>query len=70
MTKKMKKINITLLTLTLIAAFAIYLSGCSKGNTDEMGIGPIKEEVKLAPIDKNLVVKGEANIFCKMLCMP
>jgi mono/diheme cytochrome c family protein len=57
--------KITLITLTLIATFAIYLTGCGKGNTDEIGIGPIKEEVKLAPIDKNLVVKGEQTFTTK-----
>jgi cytochrome c len=61
----MRKIKIILIALPLAAIFAIYLSGCGKGNTDEMGIGPIKEEVKLAPIDKNLVVKGEQTFTTK-----
>jgi len=55
----MKNVKISILTISLVALFTIYISGCGK-NTDEMGIGPIKSEVKLGPVDKTLAVKGES----------
>lgn len=51
----------TVFTLVLFAAF---VSGC--GKSEEMGIGPIKEEVKLpAAIDKALVDKGRSTFDTK-----
>lgn len=42
----------------LIAVVVItLLSGCGKG--EEFGIGPVKEEMKLAPVDAALYTKGE-----------
>jgi mono/diheme cytochrome c family protein len=43
--------------------FTIYLGGCSS-NTDELGVGPIKE-VNLSAVDKNLVTKGEQTFTAK-----
>jgi len=54
----MKNLIKGLTIITAAALFVIYISGCGS-NTDEIGIGPIKSEVKLGPIDKNLAVKGE-----------
>jgi len=55
----MKNLKISIFTISMVALFAIYVSGCGKSNTDELGIGPIKSEVKLGPVDKTLAVKGE-----------
>jgi mono/diheme cytochrome c family protein len=55
----MKNLKISIFTISMVALFAIYVSGCGK-NTDELGIGPIKSEVKLGPVDKTLAVKGES----------
>jgi cytochrome c2 len=53
---KNQTIKIAAVLFTLL--FAFYISGCGKG--EEMGIGPIKNEVKLpATIDKALVEKGQ-----------
>lgn len=42
----------------MLTVFALFISGCGKG--EEMGIGPVKDEVKLpATIDKALVDKGQ-----------
>lgn len=54
----MKNFKITIFTISLVALFSIYISGCGS-NTDEIGIGPVKSEVKLGPVDKTLAVKGE-----------
>jgi mono/diheme cytochrome c family protein len=54
----MKKFKLSSITILLSAIFTIYISGCG-ANTDEIGIGPIKSEVKLGPVDKTLAVKGE-----------
>jgi cytochrome c551/c552 len=35
----------------------IILNGCGKG--EEYGVGPVKEEIKLTPVDANLYSKGE-----------
>lgn len=61
----MKKTKITVLAISTIVLSIVFLTGCGKGNTDEMGIGPIKQEVKLGPVDKNLVVKGEQTFTTK-----
>jgi len=52
----------TTLILPLIIA-SLMFSGCSKQN-DELGIGPVKE-VKLGPIDKQLVDKGQQTFTTK-----
>ncbi|HMQ79804.1 MAG TPA: cytochrome c [Ignavibacteria bacterium] len=49
-----KSISAVILTLT-IGVF--ILNGC--GKTEEFGVGPVKEELKLAPVDANLYTKGE-----------
>ncbi len=61
---KMRKLKISIITLAAAALFSIYITGCGT-NTDELGIGPIKSEVKLGPIDKTLVVKGEQTFNTK-----
>jgi mono/diheme cytochrome c family protein len=52
----------TMLILPLIIASFLF-PGCSKQN-DELGIGPVKE-VKLGPIDKQLVDKGQQTFTTK-----
>lgn len=47
--------NITLI-LSMLAFVAISYTGCKK---TDYGIGPVQEEMKLAAIDNNLVVKGK-----------
>ena len=59
--QKMKSMNnrlksITVLILTLMSSVLI-LNGCGKG--EEFGVGPVKEEMKLAPVDAALYTKGE-----------
>jgi mono/diheme cytochrome c family protein len=49
------KTSTMLIPLLIIASF--LLSGCSSKN-EELGVGPVKE-VKLGPIDKQLVDKGQ-----------
>jgi len=60
---KGKKEMISTIRVLLVSSaffmFVLFIFGCGKKNTDEMGIGPIKEEIKLGPIDKNLSTKGE-----------
>ncbi|HAX48458.1 MAG TPA: cytochrome C, partial [Bacteroidetes bacterium] len=51
---RIKRISVVMLTLT-IAVFA--LAGC--GKSEEFGVGPVKEEIKLAPVDAALYTKGE-----------
>lgn len=51
---KTKYISAMILTLT-IAVF--IMNGC--GKNEEFGVGPVKEEMKLAPVDANLYAKGE-----------
>lgn len=46
----------TFVITVVLTAVSFYLTGCSS-NTDELGIGPVKE-VKIGAIDKNLVDKG------------
>lgn len=48
--------SITVLILTLMSSVLI-LNGCGKG--EEFGVGPVKEEMKLAPVDAALYTKGE-----------
>lgn len=50
-----KIISISVLCLTL-AITVIAFNGCKN---DEFGIGPVKEEMKLAPVDAALYAKGE-----------
>lgn len=59
------KTKITLIcTIFTVVLFAAFISGCGKG--EEMGIGPVKEEVKLpATIDKSLVDKGHSTFDTK-----
>lgn len=49
------KIIIPLLIIGFVSASLI--NGCGKG--EEFGIGPVKEEMKLTPVDANLYAKGE-----------
>lgn len=62
---EINKTKIKLAMLPIIVLLVIFISGCGKGNTDEMGIGPIKSEIKMGPIDKNLVAKGEQTFTTK-----
>ena len=55
MNKKNNK-NVIAGFVAVIILISLYLAGC--GNS-EFGIGPVKEEMKLAPIDNNLVTKGK-----------
>jgi len=55
MFNKLIKKSIVILQVLLITA--VYFIGCSSQD-EELGIGPVKE-VKLGPIDKNLVEKGK-----------
>src|SRR5690242_15790794 len=50
---KIKYLSAVVLTL-MMAVFT--LTGCKN---EEFGIGPVKEEMKLAPVDANLYSKGE-----------
>ncbi len=50
---KIKYLSAVVLTL-MMAVFT--LNGCKN---EEFGIGPVKEEMKLAPVDANLYSKGE-----------
>jgi len=52
---KKKNKSIPALVLTLVIFLAAF-SGCKN---EEYGIGPIKEEMKLAPVDAALYTKGE-----------
>lgn len=52
---KKKSISISVLILTL-AISVLTLNGCKN---EEFGVGPVKEELKLAPVDANLYTKGE-----------
>ena len=55
---------IKLVSVLSVLIFTLYISGCGKG--EEMGIGPIKEEVKLAAnLDKSLVDKGQLTFNTK-----
>lgn len=49
-----KKLLAGIVISFLLACF--YAEGC--GNS-EFGIGPVKDELKLAPVDNNLVTKGK-----------
>lgn len=51
-----KGLSVTLIFITLIYFFT-FTSGC--GSKSELGIGPIKEEMKLEPINDQLVSKGK-----------
>lgn len=55
----MKNIKIkSLITAALTIMLAVFvLNGC--GEKEEYGIGPVKEEMKLAPVDAALYTKGE-----------
>lgn len=50
--------------LTLMAA-VILLNGC--GKKEEYGIGPVKEEMKLSPVDAALYAKGETILNTKCI---
>ena len=60
-------INKILKTITIVVPLIIIasflLSGCGSKN-EELGIGPVKE-VKLGPIDKQLVDKGQQTFTTK-----
>ncbi len=49
-----KSISVIVLTLTI---FILAVNGC--GKSEEFGVGPVKEEMKLAPVDAALYTKGE-----------
>lgn len=53
---KLRIKSITLIVLTL-AISVLVLNGC--GKSEEFGVGPVKEEMKLAPVDAALYTKGE-----------
>lgn len=53
---KLRIKNITVIVLTL-AISILVLNGC--GKSEEFGVGPVKEEMKLAPVDAALYTKGE-----------
>jgi mono/diheme cytochrome c family protein len=58
--KIMKLYKIRTTIAVLFSAFmiiAVTAGGCGKG--EEFGIGPVKEEMKLTPVDANLYTKGE-----------
>lgn len=57
---KMKSISAIVLTFTMAV---LLLNGCKN---EEFGIGPVKEEMKLTPVDANLYTKGEQifNVKC------
>jgi len=62
----MKNNNAISLSLIVMFVFAsaIYFPGC--GKREEMGIGPIKEEVKLPPnVDMTLAIKGKQTFISK-----
>ena len=50
---KIKSISVIILTFAIAV---LSLNGCKN---DEFGIGPVKEEIKLAPVDNSLYTKGE-----------
>lgn len=54
--KKIKLLCLVSAVFTLMLAL-IILNGC--GEKEEFGVGPIKEEMKLAPVDAALYTKGE-----------
>ena len=54
----MYKMRFTTILASLLLATRVFADG-------EMGIGPIKEEVKLGAIDQGLVKKGEATFKLK-----
>ena len=56
----MRKFNFAITGFFLICLFA---AGCGKG--EEYGIGPVKDEMKLAPIDDNLAAKGKLTFDTK-----
>lgn len=53
LTFKLKYLSAIGLTLVITV---FVLSGCKN---EELGIGPVKEEMKLTPVDANLYTKGE-----------
>lgn len=53
----MKHFKTVLMILLAGLISAVFLIGCGKG--EELGIGPVKEEIKLTPVDANLYSKGE-----------
>ncbi len=53
----MKHFKTVLMILLAVLISAVSLNGCGKG--EELGVGPVKEELKLAPVDANLYSKGE-----------
>jgi mono/diheme cytochrome c family protein len=57
----------TLKLFLLLSIFSMgLLTGCGS-NTDEIGIGPVKSEMKLAAIDKSIAVKGKGIFETKCL---
>ncbi len=63
------KLNIKLITKVFavvlpLVLFAISLSSC--GDNEEFGVGPVKEEMKLEPINDNMVARGKEifNVKC------
>lgn len=57
---KIKSISIIVLTFAIAV---LSLNGCKN---EEFGIGPVKEEMKLTPVDANIYTKGEQvfNVKC------
>ncbi len=55
--------TVTLMMLTLIL-FVISFEAC--GDREEFGIGPVKDELKLEPVNDNMVARGRElfNVKC------
>ncbi|MCC6865226.1 MAG: cytochrome c [Ignavibacteria bacterium] len=51
--KRIKLLTSSIFTLII----TVFLFGC--GQKEDIGIGPVKEEMKLAPVDAALYAKGE-----------
>ncbi len=63
----MRALNIKLRSISvIILTFAIAVLSLNGCKSDEFGIGPVKEEIKLAPVDNSLYTKGEQvfNVKC------
>jgi cytochrome c551/c552 len=57
----------TLKLFLVLSIFSVsFFSGCGE-DTDEIGIGPIKSEMKLGAIDKSIAIKGKGIFETKCL---
>ena len=64
MKPKNKMVTKVIAAILPLMLFAISLGSC--GDNEEFGVGPVKEEIKLAPINDNMVARGKElfNIKC------